>query len=220
MRHTARLLGWAFAAALAVGWGSSSAQADPRPFTARDMAMQDRISDPRLSPDGRFLAWDVRSTDRAANKGEHALWILDSRTPAMPARKLAASAKGATAPRWSPDGKALYFLSARTGSNQVWRTDADGLEAVQVTNLPVDVIAYRIAPDGKTLVVGAETFPDCADLACTRARMDARRAGGVSGATFEHLPFVVWDNWLTGAQAHLFALTLDASGAASTPPCR
>lgn len=178
----------------------------------------DRVSDPRLSPDGRFLVWDVRTTDWAANKGEHALWLLDSRTPAMAPRKLAVSAKGATAPRWSPDGKALYFLSARTGSNQVWRTDTDGLEAVQVTNLPVDVIAYRLAPDGKTLVVGAETFPDCADLACTRARIDARKAGGVSGATYDRLPFVVWDNWLAGTQARLFALSLDASGAASTAP--
>jgi len=208
------------ATALALAAGlltAATAPAAPRPFTAKDMAMMDRVADPRLSPDGRYLVWDLRATDWKANKGEHALWLLDSRTPAMPARKLAVSAKGATAPRWSADGRYLYFLSSRTGSQQVWRTDSDGAEAIQVTSLPVDVAAYRIAPDGKSLVVAAEVFPDCADLACTKARIDERKAGGVSGATYNHLPFVVWDNWLAGTQAHLFALALDESGAASKP---
>ena len=180
--------------------------------------MLDRVSDPRLSPDGRFLVYDVRATDWTANKGVHALWLFDSRTPAMPPRKLAISDKGATSPRWSADAKRIYFLSSRAGSQQVWRTDADGLDAVQVTNLPVDVAAFRPSPDGKTLVIAAEVFPDCADFACTKARIDARKAGGVSGATYDRLPFVVWDNWMAGTQAHLYALTLDASGAASAAP--
>ena len=202
----------------AASMNAPAAQAASRPFTAKDMAMLDRVSDPRLSPDGRFLVYDVRATDWTANKGVHALWLLDGRTPAMPPRKLAISDKGASSPRWSADGKRLYFLSSRAGTQQVWRTDADGLEAVQVTNLPVDVAAFRPSPDGKTLVIAAEVFPDCADFACTKARIDARKAGGVSGATYDHLPFVVWDNWMAGTQAHLYALTLDASGAASAAP--
>ncbi|HEX7759481.1 MAG TPA: S9 family peptidase [Caulobacteraceae bacterium] len=204
--------------AAAIGTLAPAVHAASRPFTAKDMAMLDRVGDPRLSPDGRLLVYDIRSTDWAANKGVHALWLIDNRTPAMAPRKLGVSDKGATAPRWSADGKHLYFLSSRAGSQQVWRTDSDGQEAVQVTNLPVDVAAYRVSPDGKTLVIAADVFADCADMACTKARLEARKAGGVSGATYDRLPFVAWDSFLAGTQTHLFALTLDAAGAASAPP--
>ena len=213
-----RVLKRAALLALAIAGVASTAVAAPRAFTAKDMAMLDRAADPRLSPDGRFLVWDVRSTDWAGNKSTHALWLLDSRTPAMAPRRLGVSEKGATSPRWSPDGRRLYFLSSRAGSQQLWRTDSDGAEAVQVTNLPVDVASYRIAPDGKAIVVALEVFPDCADLACTRARLDARKAGGVSGATHDRLPFVIWDTWRARTLAHLFTLRLDDAGAASAAP--
>jgi dipeptidyl aminopeptidase/acylaminoacyl peptidase len=207
----------ALSAALAIG-SVSGAMAAARPFTAKDMAMLDRASDPRLSPDGRFLVWDVRSTDWAANKGTHALWISDRKAAGVGERKLAVSDKGATSPRWSPDGTRLYFLSSRAGTQQVWRTDADGVEAVQVTNLPVDVANFRLGPDGKSLVIAADVFADCADLACTKARLDARKAGGVSGATYDHLPFIVWDSWRAGTVSHLYALMIDSNGQFSSPP--
>src|SRR5690606_15390653 len=39
----------------------------PHPFNVRDLVMMDRVSDPQLSPDGRYAAFGVRSTDYAAN---------------------------------------------------------------------------------------------------------------------------------------------------------
>jgi hypothetical protein len=55
--------------------------AQARPFTAKDLAMLERLSDPRVSPDGRFVAYNVRSTDWEANRGVNALWVLDTRAP-------------------------------------------------------------------------------------------------------------------------------------------
>ena len=158
----------AAAVAALIFMGAGAAQA--RPLTAKDLAMLDRVSDPRLSPDGRWLVWGVRSTDWDGNRGVGALWILDRKAPALGPRRLGVSDKPATQPRWSPDGRTLYFLSTRTGSSQVWRTDADGQTAVQVTDLPVNVSAYRLSPDGRTLVLALNVFPDCAVLACTDAR--------------------------------------------------
>ena len=40
---------------------------------------------------------------------------------------------------------------------------------------PINVGSYRLSPDGRTLVVSANVFPDCDTLACTKARVDARR---------------------------------------------
>jgi acylaminoacyl-peptidase len=196
--------------------GAGAAQA--RPLTAKDLAMLDRVSDPRLSPDGRWLVWGVRSTDWDGNRGVGALWILDRKAPALGPRRLGVSDKPATQPRWSPDGRTLYFLSTRTGSSQVWRTDADGQTAVQVTDLPVNVSAYRLSPDGRTLVLALNVFPDCAVLACSKARLDARKANQVSAITFDRLPLFIWDDWQAGERAQLFALKLDAAGAAPGEP--
>src|SRR3954468_24891915 len=133
-----KLAGLILAAALAL---AGAAQA--RPFTPRDLAMLARVNDTQIYPDGRFLAYGLRSTDWAGNHGLGSIWILDRRTPSLPARPLAISEKAATPPPWGADGRSLYFLSARTGIQQVWRTDADGAVAAQVTSLPINVGSYR-----------------------------------------------------------------------------
>jgi dipeptidyl aminopeptidase/acylaminoacyl peptidase len=48
-----------------------------RPFTPQDMVSLSRVGAPVVSPDGRWLVWDQRETDLAANKGRHDLWRLD-----------------------------------------------------------------------------------------------------------------------------------------------
>ena len=212
--------GWkACVAGLAAGLALSAlAPAQARPFTALDLAMLDRVTDPQVSPDGRYVAYVVRSTDWAANHGVGSIWILDRRAPSLPARILAISKKPATSPRWSPDGRSLYFLSARTGVQQVWRTDADGAVATQVTNLPLNVMNYRLSPDGATLVLALHVFPDCDILACTTARLEAKAASRVSATAFDRLPLVIWDDWQEGERARLFAVRLDAEGAATAEP--
>ena len=202
----------------ALGLALLAGSAAARPFTARDLAMLDRVVEPQLSADGRFVAYGLRSTDWTGNHGVGSIWILDRRTPTMPARPLAISDKPATSPRWGPDGRTLYFLSARTGVQQVWRTDMDGAVATQVTNLPVNVNSFRLSPDGKTLVLALNVFPDCDTLACTRAKADARRTGGVSAAGFDRLPMVIWDEWQAGERSQLFAMRLDDKGAAPGEP--
>ena len=58
--------------------------AEARPFTARDLAGLERVSDPHLSPDGRFVAYNVRSTDWDANRGVNALWVQDRTAAGAP----------------------------------------------------------------------------------------------------------------------------------------
>ena len=190
----------AIAALLALG---GAAQA--RPFTARDLVGLHRVGDPHVSPDGRTVAYDLRSTDLANNKGVHAVWLLQDGRP----RKLA---DDATAPRWSADGRAVYVLSGRSGSDQVWRVGVDGGAPEQVTRLPLDVGAFRVSPDGRTLVVSMAVFPDCETPACTAQRMAARKADKASGQVFDRLFIRHWDAWADGTRNHLFAVALGGRG--------
>src|SRR5271165_1721243 len=112
------------------------APAAARHFTAQDMATLDRVSDPRLSPDGKWVLFDLRSVDYAANKSRHALWVAATDGKSPP-RRLAVSEEGTSAGRWSADGRSIYFISGRKdGVDQVFKTDLKGETAIQVTTLP------------------------------------------------------------------------------------
>ena len=91
MRRTAFLL-------CLIGLFGPGPSLSARPFTALDLATLDRPSDPRLSPDGRWVLFDLRSVDFAANKASHALWLADSTGGSAP-RRLAISEGGAASGR-------------------------------------------------------------------------------------------------------------------------
>ncbi len=186
--------------------------AQARTLSPHDLVMLDRISDPHVSPDGRVVAYDLRTTDYDANKGRHAIWIVCPQCRTGSEHRLQGDA---TNPRWSPDGHTLYFLSSRSGSTQIWRTGLDTTDKpVQVTHLPVDVGTFRISPDGRTLVFSAAVFPDCDTLACTATRQDARKADKATGTLYTKLFVRHWDEWADGTRNQLFALKLDGASEA------
>ena len=191
-----------------------STAAEARPFTARDLATQDRVADPNISPDGRWLAYVVRSTDWDGNKGVQALWILDRKTAGAKPVQLLKDEKAPPAPGWSADGKWLYVLSSKSGSRQVWRMAPDGSARAQVTSLPLDVGFYEVSEDGRTLIVGLDVYPDCADLACTKSRAEAAEKEKASGKAFVGgaLPRA-FDKYEDELFTGLYSIRLDGVGA-------
>jgi len=200
------------AAALAALVLPAAVTAQDRPFTYQDMLNANRLSDPRVSPDGSQVVYALRATPLAG--GSTSLYILDLDGEAEP-RRLPISDEGANTARWSADGQ-LFFLSSRSGSSQVWRTDADGSLAVQVTDLPVDVQTYRLSPAGDRIAVAAAVFPDCPDLACTAARLDEEPDN--SGTLYTQLFVRHWDQWSDGTRNHVFVMDLSGQGVADGEP--
>lgn len=218
MIKTLRLAASALALTLAASGVHAQATQKPHVFTPKDMASLDRLSDPRVSPDGRYVLYSVRTLDYPANKTAMSLWIADLKAKTAP-RRLKISDGGALSGRWSADGKAIYFVSGREGgTDQVFRTDVNGETATRVTSTPFDVQAFKVSSDGKTIVVGMAVFPDCPDLACTQARLDAKKATKATGVVFDRLFIRHWDTWNDGTKNHLFAYGLDANGLATGQP--
>ena len=181
-----------------------AAPAVPNAFTYQDMISANRLGDPQVSADGKWLVYSVTTTDVAANRRAGSLWIKDLSADGEP-RRLAISDGGANTARWGSDGK-LYFLSGRSGTSQVWRANADGTGATQVTTLALDVNAYRLSPDASQVVVSLAVFPDCADIACTVERTKAVDEDKATGQVYDRMFVRHWDTWADGTQNHLFVV--------------
>lgn len=195
----------------------TAALAAPRGFTVDDLVNLDRVSDPRLSPDGRQVAFGLRETDYAANKGNNSIWLIPTDGASAP-RRLTAKAQNSVSARWAPDGRVLYFLSPRSGSTQLWRLSFDGGEAMQVSDYPLDIGTFQLSPDGRQIAMTFEVFLDCDTLACSKQRIDATTSQQATGKVFDRLHMRHWDTWSSGRKSQLYVAALDADGRAAATP--
>jgi dipeptidyl aminopeptidase/acylaminoacyl peptidase len=205
------------AAALAAS-GAQHAQAAPRGFTVEDLVKMERVGSPLLSPDASKVVYTVRATNMDKNRGNTQLWMLDLRAAKPVPVRLTQADASSTDPEWSPASDAVYFLSARSGSNQVWRLPLSGGEAARVTDLPVDVENFRLSPQGDRLAMSLAVFRDCADLACSKARLDAQAKNKATGKVYERLFVRHWDTWNDGRNNVLYSAPIDSSGKVSVAP--
>jgi hypothetical protein len=56
---------------------SHAKPAEMRALTVDDLVRIKRVSDPQVSPDGRYVAFVMRETDMEANRGRTDVWLLD-----------------------------------------------------------------------------------------------------------------------------------------------
>src|SRR5262245_3384821 len=133
--------------------------ADKRPLELEDMFRIKRVSDPQLSPDGRWVAYVVTEVNKAENTLNSDIWLVasDSGEP----RPLTSSPKHDRHPRWSPDGKWIAFESNRAGSFQIYVIRTDGGEARQLTTLSTEATQPVWSPDGKKIAFVSAGFPEC-----------------------------------------------------------
>jgi len=159
------------------------AQTSPRGITPEDYYSFEFVSDPHISPDGKLVAYVVTRVDRAQNRRNSSIWMAatdGARTP----WEFTTSPQSSNAPRWSPDGESLAFLSSRPSEsaatapnatpspatastaspsdqprNQVYLLSMNGGEARRITNLKNGVSLFRWSPDGTRLVVVSRIGP-------------------------------------------------------------
>lgn len=177
---------------------------DTHAFSIHDMLAMDRISEPQVSPDGKWVVFTLRKTDLAANRGRTDLWLVG--TDGTGLRQLTSHPSGDSSPQWAPDDKSIYFLSTRSGSSQVWRLPVDGGEAEQKTNQPLDIGGFLLSPDGSRLALTMEVFPDCENIACTKSKLDEMESRKASGRIYDKLFIRHWDTWKDGRRSHVFIM--------------
>jgi dipeptidyl aminopeptidase/acylaminoacyl peptidase len=197
---------------------ASGVIAAPRGFTVEDMVSMERVGSPAVSPDATRVIYTVRTTDLAKNRGHTELWMVDLRAGKPVPQRLTSDAASSSDPEWSASGDAVYFLSSRSGSSQVWRLAVTGGEPTRVTDLALDVDNFRMAPNGERIALSMAVFRDCPDLACTKARLEKTASDKTSGLVYDRLFARHWDTWSDGRNAVLFSAPVDSSGRVTAPP--
>ena len=181
--------------------------AQKAPFDIQAMMKVRGSAIPQLSPDGRTVAFTVQRVDLESNTKPTHIYVvpLAGGAPGRSPRKASLNER----PRWSPDSRQIAFVSDRSGSSQVWMMNADGSGAKQVTNLSTEAGGVLFSPDGKRLVFTSEVYPDCADEACNKKRLDAEKASKVKARVYTSLLYRHWTQWQGERRRHLFAIDVD-----------
>ncbi|MCU0293998.1 MAG: S9 family peptidase, partial [Thermoanaerobaculaceae bacterium] len=161
MRLLALALATALAAPGAVALPTPSPAPTPtkRPLSLDDLLRVRTVSDPRISPDGEWVAYVVKAYDLERDEQSSDIWM--SSWDGARHVHLTVSPEDDTSPRWSPDGRFIAFLSARgddgeEAETQVWLLGTAGGEATQVTRMEGGVEDYAWSPDSQRLVLVAK----------------------------------------------------------------
>lgn len=154
-RSSAAFLVALLAAAVLLAPGAAAA---PRPWTLDDILSVRTVSDPQISPDGRWIAYTRQELLPDGSDYQTDVWWISS--AGGESRRLTASGVADESPRWSPDGRWIAFLSDRPrpgakaegadeGRRQLWRIRPDGGEAEPLTNAPGGVSSFEWSRDGR-----------------------------------------------------------------------
>lgn len=197
------------------GLAMPSPAADTHPLSVRDMLAMDRISDWQVSPDGKRVAFVVSVTDQETNRRRTDLYMAAVDGSGM--HQLTTNPASDVQPRWSPDGRSLFFISTRSGSPQVWRLELEGGEAEPITKLPLGVDALRVSPDGTYLVFSMAVFPGKSP-AETQRILDDKEKSKATGMIYDRLFVRHWDSWEDGTRNHLFIYPLPSGPARDLMP--
>lgn len=134
-----------------------------RPVQPEDLLRIKTVTDVQLAPDGRRVAFVVTELDADADEVRSTIWLVtaDGGRPVQ----LTYGPRRDGAPRWSPDGRFLAFLSdrpnpagghGRAGDRpQLYVLPMDGGEPRRLTDLPLGAGPAVWSPDGRAIAFAA-----------------------------------------------------------------
>jgi len=165
-----------------------------RPMTIADLLTAVRVSEPQLSPDGQTVAYVRTTTDLTSGRRNGDIWIVPADGSRAP-RLLIGGDKTESAPRWSPDGRHIAFMSNRDGGEmQVYVADADGGNVRRLTTLAAGVQPPLVfSPDSSMLafVSDVKMFDEPANV-----------------HVLTRLLFRHWDEWRENLRHHIFVVPI------------
>jgi dipeptidyl aminopeptidase/acylaminoacyl peptidase len=128
--------------------------AERRVPTIDDLLNLRSIGGAEISPDGTRVVYTQTEADLGQDAFVTQVWLADVASGRT--TQLTRGQKSSTAPRWSPDGNWIAFLSPRVeDKNQVFAINPGGGEAIQLTKSATAVSGFTWAPDSRSIAYSA-----------------------------------------------------------------
>jgi len=185
--------------------------AQKRAITFEDYIALKAVSDPQLSPDGKWVAYTVSRPSLEDNRNVSRVWIVEVATGK--ARQLTGGPGSDRQPRWSPDGKTLAFISTREGGAQVWVLPIAGGDARKVSTLADGASDPLWLPDGSGLLVVSDIKWPANQEIDQRNGAYPTEARIWTGLMWRH-----WDDFRAGKRQHLFRVDVATGKATDLTP--
>lgn len=177
-----------------------------RRFRPADALTLRAPADPNLSPDARRVAFTVAEADEENDRLSTSIWVaaVDGSAPARPFSE----GPGDRAPRWSPDGRWLAYLSVpndRPEQAHVRLAPLDGGVPRRLGDLPGPVGHLAWSPDSRRIVVVCQVGVPDRETSSPRERNAPRLVRGLAA----RLDGVGWHE----GRRHLFVIDVDDGSA-------
>ncbi|HLY43621.1 MAG TPA: S9 family peptidase [Terracidiphilus sp.] len=199
----------------------ASAQTAKRPMTFEDMMAMKRLGSTAVSPDGKWLAYEVTTVDLDQNTKTTELWVqaIAGGEPF----KVAVAQPGDSGLEFAPDGHSVLFVSGREGGQQIWLADFDSAAGQtsnprKLTSLATGAGSAKWSPDAKSIVFTSAVYPDCAAITtadfaagnqCNADRDKAAAESKVKAQIWTHLLYRHWNHYTGDKRSHLFLVAVD-----------
>ena len=147
-------------AALLIGGAAAAVAGQPAVLESfRAQIALKSAGGPRISPDGRLIAYSVTTTEWEANRFDREIWLVAA--GGEPIQLTRTQSGSSTGHRWSPDGSRLGFLADRGDGEQIYLIPPGGGEAVRLTSHDGGIRSFRFSPDGGRIAFAAtDPAPD------------------------------------------------------------
>jgi dipeptidyl aminopeptidase/acylaminoacyl peptidase len=156
-----------------------------------------RLSEPRVSPDGKAVIYGVRTSDVAINKSSNIIYKLNV-TGGIPIA-ITDSKDNANSAVWRPDGKKIGYISGKNG-DELWEMNPDGSDKKQVAGFKDGIDWFIYSPDMKHIAFGRSVRID----PTIQQKYPDLKLDMVKGQVFDELNIRHWDTWNDGTYQHVF----------------
>ena len=161
-----------------------------------------RIGGTSVSPDGKQIAYTVSYYSVKDNASHTVIYVMNA--DGSNNRLLTTSAASESEPAWIKGGTKIAFLTAQSGSNQLWEMNPDGTGRKQLSEYQGDIEGFKFSPDeSKVLFIAQVKYGErTSDL-----YPDLDKA---SGRVIDDLMYKHWDEWVETIP-HPFVASFDGN---------
>ncbi len=189
-------------------------------MTFADLQKMKRVSDPQISPSGKWVMFSVTEVDLEKNLKVNHLWVVP--TDSSGAEKQVTFWKdGESGGRFSPDGRHVLFLAAdaATGLSQIfvanWNDRAGTVETPsRLTNVSTETDGAIWSPDSQRILFTSRVYPECSEGSswleednCDRKRNEVAAKDPVKAQVWDHLLYRHWDHYVGVKRSHLLVVS-------------